>query len=66
MALFDIGGTPGERDAATGKRIPFPSTVPLLATVRDVIGARIGIITPLGPLSNSQGRAPLRTACSGR
>ena len=62
MAFFDIGGTLGERDAATDRLIPFPSTVSLLGTMRDVIGVRIGIITTLGPLTNSQGRALLEQA----
>ena len=62
MVFFDIGGTLGERDQATGQLLPFPSSATLLATVRDVIGVRIGIMTTLGPLSNSQGRALLEQA----
>jgi len=62
FVFFDIGGTLGERDPATGKLIPFPSSAKLLTAVRDVIGLRIGIITTLGPLSNSQGRALLEQA----
>jgi len=62
MVFFDIGGTLGERDPATGKLIPFPSSATLLATIRDVIDVRIGIMTTLGPLSNSQGRTLLEQA----
>jgi len=62
FAFFDIGGTLGERDQATGKLIPFSSSAKLLTAVRDVIGLRIGIITTLGSLSNSQGRAILEQA----
>jgi beta-phosphoglucomutase-like phosphatase (HAD superfamily) len=62
FVFFDIGGTLGERDPTTGKLIPFPSSAKLLTTVRDVIGLRIGVITTLGTLSNSQGRALLEQA----
>ena len=60
--FFDIGGTLGERDPATQKLIPFPSSAKLLTAVRDGIGLRVGIITTLGALSNSQGRALLEEA----
>ena len=59
FVFFDIGGTLGERDPATGKLMPFPSTVKLLTVVRDVMGLRIGVITTLGPLSNVQALALL-------
>jgi FMN phosphatase YigB (HAD superfamily) len=62
FAFFDIGGTLGERDPATGKLIPFASTAKLLSSVRDVIGIRIGVITTLGSLSNAEGRALLEQA----
>lgn len=61
FAFFDIGGTLGERDPATGKLIPFPSSVNLLTSVRN-IGLRVGVITTLGSLSNSQGVAMLEQA----
>jgi FMN phosphatase YigB (HAD superfamily) len=54
--FFDIGGTLGERNPATGKLVPFPSTVGLLTSVRDEMGLRIGLITTLGSLTNAQGR----------
>ena len=60
--FFDIGGTLGERDPATGKLMPFPSSTKLLTAVRDVIGLRIGVITTLGSLSNSEGHALLAQA----
>jgi HAD superfamily hydrolase (TIGR01509 family) len=60
--FFDIGGTLGERDSATGKLILFPSTTKLLAAVRNDIGLRIGVITTLGSMSNSQGLALLAQA----
>jgi len=60
--FFDIGGTLGERDQATGKLLPFPSSTKLLTTIRDGLGLRIGIITTLGSLSNSQGHALLEQA----
>jgi FMN phosphatase YigB (HAD superfamily) len=53
--FFDIGGTLGERDGGTGTLTVFPSTFGLLTSVRDVLRLRIGIITTLGSLSNSQG-----------
>ena len=62
FVFFDIGGTLGDRDPATGKLIPFASTAKLLASVRDVIGVRIGVITTLETLSNGQGRALLDQA----
>ena len=62
FVFFDIGGTLGDRDPATGKLIPFASTAKLLASVRDVIGVRIGVITTLETLSNGQGCALLDQA----
>ena len=62
FVFFDIGGTLGERDQATGKLLPFPSSTKLLTTIRDGMGLRIGIITTLGPLSNSLGHALLEQA----
>jgi FMN phosphatase YigB (HAD superfamily) len=53
--FFDIGGTLGERNPTTGKLIPFPSTTKLLATLRDLVGLRLGVITTLGPLTNAEG-----------
>lgn len=62
FVFFDIGGTLGDRDPATGNLIPFPTSAKLLAAVRDAIGLRIGVITTLGPLSNAQGHALLEQA----
>ncbi len=62
FVFFDIGGTLGERDQATGKLVPFPSSSKLLAAVREVVGLRIGVITTLGSLSNAQGHALLQNA----
>jgi FMN phosphatase YigB (HAD superfamily) len=57
-SCFSIsGGTLIDRDPLTGKLTPFPSSSKLLHMVRDVIGARVGIITTLGPsMTNEQGR----------
>jgi FMN phosphatase YigB (HAD superfamily) len=60
--FFDIGGTLGDRDAAAGRLIPFPSTLKLLTAVRDVMRLPIGVITTLGPLTNAQGLALLEQA----
>lgn len=60
--FFDIGGTLGERDAANNALIPFPSSATLLKDLRQLVGVRIGIITTLGNLSNSQGKALLQQA----
>jgi hypothetical protein len=60
--FFDIGGTLGEYDSAIGKLIPFPSTPKLLAAVRDDMELRIGVITTLRDMSNSQGFALLAQA----
>jgi len=62
FVFFDIGGTLGDRDPATGKLVPFPSTIPLLRATRDVLGVRIGVLTTLGNLTNNQGRALLDAA----
>jgi FMN phosphatase YigB (HAD superfamily) len=62
FVFFDIGGTLGERDPATGKLHAYPSSLGLLSAIRDGIGMRIGVITTLGPLSNDEGRALLSQA----
>ena len=62
IIFFDIGGTLGERDQATGKLVPFPSTLRLLVTIRDNMKLRMGIITTLGDLTNVEGRALLAQA----
>src|SRR5262249_52327613 len=49
-------------DPVTGKLVPFPSSTKLMAAVHDVIGLRIGVITTLGVLSNSQGMTLLKEA----
>src|SRR5262249_53458318 len=56
FVFFDIGGTLGERNPATGNLVPYPSTAQLLASVRDDMGLRLGLITTLGSLTNAQGR----------
>src|SRR5712692_7581857 len=62
FVFFDIGGTLGDRDEASGRLVAFPSSVGLLETMRD-IGLRIGVITTLGPaLTNADGLALLREA----
>ncbi len=62
FVFFDIGGTLGERNHATGKLVPFASTAGLLTAVRDDMGLRLGVITTLGALSNTQGRDILTEA----
>lgn len=62
FVFFDIGGTLGDRDAATGDLVPFPSSAGLLGAMRDAIGLRVGVITTLGPLSNAQGHLLLERA----
>ncbi|MFL5574396.1 MAG: HAD family hydrolase [Gemmatimonadaceae bacterium] len=49
MVFFDIGGTLGERDPATGRLTPYETSAKLLDDVRRSVGLRIGIITTLGP-----------------
>jgi FMN phosphatase YigB (HAD superfamily) len=62
FVFFDIGGTLGDFDRASGRLVPFSSSVGLLEAMRD-IGLRIGVITTLGPtLSNADGLALLREA----
>src|SRR5262252_7492654 len=56
FAFFDIGGTLGELDPITRKFLPFASTAKMLTSVRDVMGLRIGVITTLGPFTNTEGR----------
>jgi hypothetical protein len=41
----DVGGTLGDRDEATGKFIPYASSIGLLRTMREVISLQIGVIT---------------------
>ncbi len=55
FVFFDIGGTLGDRDPATGKLLPFPSTVRLMTDVRDLLELPMGVITTLGSLSNAEG-----------
>ncbi len=66
FVFFDIGGTLGERNASTGEFVSFPSSQRLLAAVAGEVGLRIGVITSLGPLNNSQGLALLEQAGLGR
>ncbi|MFL6333536.1 MAG: hypothetical protein ACJ754_09535 [Pyrinomonadaceae bacterium] len=40
FVFFDIGGTPGERDAA-GRFTPFPSSAGLLRAVRERLRGRL-------------------------
>jgi len=63
-AFFDIGGTLGDPVTVAGKLTLklFPSTVGMLTAVRDSLRLRIGVITTLGTLTNSQGRALLTDA----
>lgn len=60
--FYDIGGTLADLDPATNKLVPFPSTVPMLTKVRDVLRTRIGVITTLGSFSRQQGLDMLRDA----
>ena len=62
FVFFDIGGTLGERNASTGEFTPFPDSSTLLKEMRDTLGLRVGIITSLGTLSNSDGLAILQKA----
>jgi FMN phosphatase YigB (HAD superfamily) len=63
FVFFDIGGTLGDRAADTGEFTPFPSTTPVLEKLKNVVGARIGVITNLGPdLTTDQGRELLQNA----
>jgi FMN phosphatase YigB (HAD superfamily) len=54
FVFFDIGGTLGDRDQATGKLVPFPSTAKMMAGVREM-GLPMGVITTLGSLTNAEG-----------
>jgi FMN phosphatase YigB (HAD superfamily) len=63
VVFFDIGGTLGERDRATGTFLPYPSSAGLLQAMRQIVGLRVGIITTLGPdLTNADGLALLQNA----
>ncbi len=62
FVFFDIGGTLGELDPATGKLIAYPSSKKLLTSLRDSIGLRIGVITTLKTLTNEKGLALLEQA----
>lgn len=63
FVFFDIGGTLGERNAADGNFVPFPSSAGLLKAMRDQLGLRVGIITTLGTqLTNAAGLALLENA----
>lgn len=46
VVFFDIGSTLGDR-APDGTFTPYPTSRQLLATVRDVLGLRVGAITNL-------------------
>jgi FMN phosphatase YigB (HAD superfamily) len=61
FVFFDIGGTLGERNAATGDFVPFPTSAGLMQSMRD-LGLRVGIITTLGTLTNTDGLALLKKA----
>jgi FMN phosphatase YigB (HAD superfamily) len=61
--FFDIGGTLGDRDAATGKFVLYATSAGLLRTMRDVVGLRVGVITNLGAaMTNADVQALLREA----
>src|SRR5437763_1223262 len=60
FVFFDIGGTLGDRDPHSGDLVPFPSTMPMLTSMRDVLGMRIGVITTLGTLTRADGLQLLR------
>lgn len=62
FVFFDIGGTLGERNQATGKLVPFAGTDKLLTSIRDEMRLKLGVITTLGPLSNTQGHDLLTQA----
>lgn len=61
FVFFDIGGTLGERDAA-GRFTAFPSSAGLMRAMREQLGARVGVITTLGTLTNDDALALLRGA----
>jgi FMN phosphatase YigB (HAD superfamily) len=61
FVFFDIGGTLGERNAATGDFVPFPTSAGLMQSMRD-LGLRVGIITTLGTLTDADGLALLKKA----
>ncbi|MGC4043277.1 MAG: HAD hydrolase-like protein [Armatimonas sp.] len=60
--FFDIGGTLGERNPASGKLTAFASSAKLLSEIRKTMGLRIGIITTLGALSDNEGMTLLDKA----
>ncbi len=63
FVFFDIGGTLGDRNPDTGEFAPFPSTTPVLTSLRDRVGLRIGVITTLGPdMTTEQARQLLQQA----
>lgn len=44
VAFLDIGNTLGDVDAQY-RLTPYPTTRPMLATMRDVLGLRLGVVT---------------------
>jgi FMN phosphatase YigB (HAD superfamily) len=63
VVFFDIGGTLGERDASGAGIVPYPDTIQLLLTMREILGLRLGVITNLPPeISTNQIRAMLHAA----
>jgi len=62
VVFFDIGETLGRVDA-TGHFVPFASSRPLLETMKNVLGLRIGVITNLpATMSDQQIRQMLEDA----
>lgn len=62
FVFFDIGGTLGERNSATGNFVAFPSSAPLLKSMQQ-IGLRVGIITTLGSeITNADALSMLKNA----
>jgi len=62
FVFFDIGGTLGERNPIRGKLAVFPSSAGLLQAMKEQLGLRVGIITTLGALTNTEGLALLNEA----
>ena len=49
--FFDIGGTLGDFNPATGVFQPFPDSSKLLQEIGQGLGLRIGIISTIGPFT---------------
>ena len=62
VVFFDIGNTLGQFNPETGVFQGFPDSVGILTGIRQQLGVRIGIITTLGSMANSEAMILLEMA----